>query len=370
MTAEEFKAYVKANGIKKAAKEVDIVTTGTFGAMCSSGAYFNFGHSDPPIKMQKVWLDGIPAYSGLAAVDAYLGATELDESNNMLHGGAHVIEDLVKGKAVKLKATAYGTDCYPRKELDTYVSLKTMNQAVLLNTRNCYQNYAVATNSSPRTLYTYMGKLLPEYGNATYSSAGELSPLLNDPYYRTIGIGTRLFLGGGEGFVVWEGTQFNPGVPRTPEGVPKRPAGALAVIGDLRQMSSDFLKGLTFTKYGTSMGLGIGVPIPILDEELAKSCAVTNDRIITAVFDYSEPTRSRTVLREVNYAELRSGEISVKGKQVPTSSLSSLYKARQIAEILKNRIIKGEFMIEKPVQNFSLDRVFKPLDVRTEKEAM
>lgn len=370
MTAEEFKQYVKANGVKKAAKEVDIVTTGTFGAMCSSGAYFNFGHSDPPIKMQKVWLDGIPAYTGLAAVDAYLGATELDESSNMLHGGAHVIEDFVRGKGIRLRATAYGTDCYPRKEIDTFVSLKTVNQAVLFNTRNCYQNYAVATNSSPRTLYTYMGKLLPEFGNATFSSAGELSPLMNDPYYRTIGIGTRIFLGGGQGFVIWEGTQFNPGVPRTPDGVPKRPAGSLAVIGDLRQMSPEFLKGLTFTKYGTSLGLGIGVPIPILDEEMAKSCAITNDQIVTAVFDYSEATRSRTVLREVSYAELRSGEISVKGKQVPTSSLSSLFKARQISEILKNRIIKGEFMIEKPIQNFSLDRVFKPLDVRTEKEAM
>lgn len=370
MTAEEFKQFVRSNGIKKAAKDVDIVTTGTFGAMCSSGAYFNFGHSDPPIKMQKVWMDGIPAYAGLAAVDAYLGATELDESNNMMHGGAHVIEDLVKGRAVRLKATAYGTDCYPRKEIDTYVSLKTVNQAVLMNVRNCYQNYAVATNSSSRTLYTYMGKLLPEFGNATFSSAGEISPLLNDPYYRSIGIGTRIFLGGAQGFIVWEGTQFNPGVPRTPDGVPKRPAGSIAVIGDLKQMSPEFIKGLTFTRYGSSLGVGIGVPIPILDEEMAKACAITNDRILTAVFDYSQPTRSRTVLREVSYAELRSGEIEVKGKQVPTSSLSSLYKARQISEILKHEILKRHFSIERPVQNFSMDRVFRPLDVRTEREAM
>lgn len=370
MTGEEFKEYVRSNGVKKAAKEVDVVTTGTFGAMCSSGAYFNFGHSDPPIKMQKVWMDGIQAHAGLAAVDAYLGATELDETNNMMHGGAHVIEDLVKGKAVRLKATAYGTDCYPRKEIDTYVSLKTVNQAVLLNVRNCYQNYAVATNSSSRTLYTYMGKLLPEFGNATYSSAGELSPLLNDPYYRSIGIGTRIFLGGGQGFVIWEGTQFNPGVPRTSEGVPKRPAGSIAVIGDLKQMTPDFLRGLTFTRYGSSLGVGIGVPIPILDEEMARTCAVTNDKILTAVFDYSQQTRSRTVLREVTYAQLRSGEIELKGKMIPTSSLSSLYKARQIAQILKTQILKREFMIEKPVQNFSLERVFRPLDVRTEKEAM
>ncbi len=370
MTAEEFKAYVKANGTKKAAKEVDVVTTGTFGAMCSSGAYFNFGHADPPIKMQKVWMDGIPAYGGLAAVDAYLGATELDESNNMMHGGAHVIEDLVRGRAVRLKATAYGTDCYPRKEIDTYISLKTVNQAVLMNVRNCYQNYAVATNSTQRTLYTYMGKLLPDYGNATFSSAGELSPLMNDPCYRTIGIGTRIFLGGAQGYIIWEGTQFNPGVPRTPQGVPKRPAGSLAVIGDLKQMSPEFVRGLTFTRYGSSLGLGIGVPIPILDEDMAKACAVADKDIFTAVFDYSQPTRSRTVLREVSYAELRSGEIEIKGREVPTSSLSSLYKAKQIAELLKNQIVRGEFTIERPVQNFSMDRVLRPLDVRSEREAM
>ena len=39
-------------------------------------------------------------------------------------------------------------------------------------------------------------------------------------------------------------------------------------------------------------------------------------------------------------------------------------------KMLKNQIVKGQFMIEKPVQNFSMDRVFRPLDVRSEKEAM
>ena len=369
MTASEFKEYVKSNGIKKAAQEVDVVTTGTFGAMCSSGAYINFGHADPPIKMQKIWLDGVPAQAGLAAVDGYIGATALDETNNMMHGGAHVIEDLVRGKAVRLRATGHGTDCYPRKEIDTYVSLRTVNQAVLMNVRNAYQNYAVATNSSAKTLYTYMGKLLPEFGNVTFSSAGELSPLMNDPYYRTIGIGTRIFLGGTQGYVMWEGTQFNPGAPRTPNGVPKRPAGTLAVIGDLKQMNPEFLKGLTFTRYGSSLGVGIGVPIPILDEDMARCCAVTNNDILAAVFDYSQPTRSRPVLREVSYAELRSGDINIKGKHVPTSSLSSMYKAKQVSEVLKSWILKGEFTIQEPVQSFPKDRPLKTLDVRTEREA-
>ena len=368
MTAEEFKAKVAGEGLAKAAKDVDVVTTGTFGAMCSSGVLLNFGHSDPPIKMQKVWLDDVPSYTGLAAVDAYLGATELDDSLNMFHGGAHVIEDLVRGKPVKLKSVAYGTDCYPKKEFESWISLKTVNQAVLFNPRNCYQNYAVATNGSNKVIYTYMGKLLSDFGNATYCSAGEISPLLNDPFFRTVGIGTRIFLGGAQGYVAWEGTQFNGKPLRSPNGTPRRPAGTLAVIGDLKKMSSDYLRALTMQKYGTSLSVGIGIPIPILDIEMAKFCSVRDADIFTAAFDYSEMKRARTVLREVNYSELKSGEIEIKGKRVPTSSLSSIYKARQISNELKKWISKGQFMIQEPIQKFDLEREVKPLDVRT-KEA-
>ncbi|HDP96785.1 MAG TPA: hypothetical protein ENN25_03720 [Euryarchaeota archaeon] len=370
MTAEEFKAKVETDGLEKAAEEVDVVTTGTFGAMCSSGLLLNFGHSDPPIKMQKILLDEIPAFGGLAAVDTYLGATEMDESLNFFRGGAHVIEDIVRGKPVRLKAHSYGTDCYPRKDIDTWISLKTVNQAVLLNPRNCYQNYAAATNSSDKIIYTYMGKLLPEFGNVTYSSAGELSPLLNDPFYRTIGIGTRIFLGGGDGYVFWEGTQFNAKTPRAPNGTPTRPAGAIAVVGDLKKMSADYLRGLTMHRYGTTLAVGIGIPIPILDLEMAKFCSVRDADISTAVFDYSEEKRSRGVVREANYEELKSGELEIKGTKVPTSSLSSMYKARQITVELKNRIVNGNFLLQEPIERFDLEHTMKPLEIRTREEVL
>src|SRR5690554_1986030 len=194
VTAEEIIPMVKEEGPAAVLEKVDVVTTATFGAMCSSGAFFNFGHSDPPIKMSKVWLNDVPAYTGLAAVDAYLGATEPVEGANLSYGGAHVIEDLVAGKTVRLRATARGTDCYPRKKIETWVGLEDLNQAYLFNPRNAYQNYAVAVNSSDKPIYTYMGTLLPNLGNATYSTAGELSPLLNDTGFQTIGIGTRIFL--------------------------------------------------------------------------------------------------------------------------------------------------------------------------------
>src|SRR4030043_1026826 len=242
VTAEEIIDIAKKKGVSKAAEEVDVVTTGTFGPMCGSGAYLNVGHTKPRIKLGggKVTLNDVPAYTGLAAVEIFLGATAIpdDDPRNRIYpgefkyGGGHVIEELVAGKDIRLGATAYGTDCYPRKKLETLINIKDVNEAVLFNMRNAYQNYNVAVNLSDRILYTYMGVLKPNLGNANYCSAGQLSPLLNDPLYKTIGLGTKIFLGGGTGYVAWQGTQHNPTAKRRDNGTPCVPAGTLAVIGD------------------------------------------------------------------------------------------------------------------------------------------
>lgn len=50
VTAEEMVEIVKKNGPRNAAAEVDVVTTGTFSPMCSSGAFINFGQGKTPIK--------------------------------------------------------------------------------------------------------------------------------------------------------------------------------------------------------------------------------------------------------------------------------------------------------------------------------
>jgi L-aspartate semialdehyde sulfurtransferase len=359
-TAEEIIDVVKEKGLAKAAREVDVVTTGTFGPMCSSGAYINTGHTRPRIKLGggKVWLNDVPAYTGLAAVDILIGCTALpdDDPRNRVYpgefkyGGGHVIEELVAGKDVRLVATAYGTDCYPRKKLETLINLKDVNEAVLFNPRNSYQNYNVAVNGSARTIYTYMGALKPNLGNANYCSAGQLSPLFNDPFYKTIGVGTRIFLGGGVGYVAWQGTQHNPGALRSENGTPKRGAGTLAVIGDLKQMKPQWLRGLSMQGYGATMAVGIGVPIPILSEEILKYTAVTDAELFAAIVDYSDayPQRKPDVLGEVSYAQLKSGKIEIKGKQVPTSSLSSYPKAVEIAGTLKAWIQKGEFALTEP----------------------
>jgi len=351
ITAEEMINVVEESGIKVAAKEVDIVTTGTFGPMCSSGAFLNFGHSDPPIKFEHLWINDVHAYHGNAAVDCYIGVSRMADKRPFEYGGGHVIEDLVSGKTLRLKGISNTTDCYPLGEIDTYLTIHDLNQAILCNPRNAYQKYICAVNSTDKTLYTYMGKLLPNLGNAHYAGAGCLNPLCNDPKYETIGIGTRIFLGGGIGYVIGEGTQHNP----------TEQSGTLFVKGDLKNMTPEYLKGVNFEKYGTSMFVGLGIPIPILNENIAKSTAIKDDEIETSVVDYGIPRRERPILKKTNYHELKSGYIDLDGKKIKCSSLSSLFVARKIANKLKEWIEGAIFYINPPAESLSANAIYKTM---------
>ncbi len=359
LNAEEVIGYVQERGFKKSLKEVDVVTTGTFGPMCSSGVFINLGHSRPRMKIQKAWLNKVEVYCGIAAVDLYLGAAEIpvdDPANSIYpgafkYGGGHIIEELVAGKDILLEATGYGTDCYPRKRLVTYINIKDLNDTILFNPRNCYQNYNVAVNLSNRTIYTYLGILKPDLGNANYCSAGQLSPLLNDPDYEVIGIGTRIFLGGGIGYVAWPGTQHDPSVPRNQKNIPRGGSGTLALIGDLKQMKPAWLRGTSMVGYGVTLTVGIGIPIPILNEKILHNVCVTDADIEAPVVDYSKdyPYLTGKVIGWVNYAQLKSGTIYLRRKKVPAYPLSSYPKALEIANILKSWIQSGKFILTQPV---------------------
>jgi uncharacterized protein (DUF39 family) len=273
---------------------------------------------------------------------------------------------------VRLRATAYGTDCYPSKEVSSVLTLKDLNEAYLFNPRNCYQNYNCAVNLSDRIIYTYMGVLKPRVGNANYCSAAQLSPLLKDPLYRTIGIGTRIFLGGGVGYVSWQGTQHNPEVKRLKNGAPIAPAGTIAVTGDLKQMKPEWLVGASFMGYGSSLVVGLGIPIPILDQDVMRCAALGDEDLVTQIVDYSHdyPESVPRSLGQVTYAELRSGSITVEGKEVPTASLSSYSRARTVAGTLKSWIAAGDFTLSQPVEPLPTagsGLKFKPLPAKGKK---
>jgi uncharacterized protein (DUF39 family) len=360
LTADEIIGYVERKGLEAAAQEVDVVTTATFGPMCSSGCFLNFGHSAPKMRISEAWIDDVPVYCGIAAVDAYLGATQLrqgDPANlyypgEFRYGGGHVIEKLVAGQKVQLFGLSYGTDDYPRREIRTWLTIEDLNQALMVNPRNCYQNYNVAVNCSERPVYTYLGLLRPNMENLTYCSAGQLSPLLNDPLYQTIGIGTRVWLAGAQGHVYAEGTQHSPTCQRGAGDVPSEGAGTLALTGNMKEMEAEFVRGLSLVGYGVSLALGVGIPIPILSPEILRRTTVRDEDILAPVIDYSHdyPQKTGRVICHLSYADLKKGEVVIDGKKVRSGSMSSYSKALKIAHLLKDEIKRGDFLLSRPLQ--------------------
>ena len=349
--ADQMPDIVDELGVEGALREVDVVTTGTFGAMCSSGAFFNFGHSDPPIRMEKVWMNEVEAYAGIAAVDAYLGATQKSETQGISYGGAHVLEDLVAGNSVRLRAQSKGTDCYPRKTLEIDLTLEDLNQATMVNPRNSYQSYVAASNTTDRTLYTYMGTLLPNAGNVSYAGAGCLSPIPNDPGLRIIGSGVPIFLCGAEGMIIGEGTQASPG----------NGFATLMTTGNMNNMSTDFLRAATFKGYNSTLYVGLGVPIPVLDEDVVRRTAVRDEDLKTTIADFGVSNRNRPDLREVTYAELKSGHVEMDGEEVKTSSLSSYKKALEVADELKSWVENGKMELALPTRRINTERTAHPM---------
>ncbi len=379
-TVEEVKAQVIEQGVAATAQAVDVVTTGTFEPMESSGAMLNLGQTDPPIKIRQCWLDGVSAYAGFGAVDLYLGASQMVEYANLneaadsedgrdavpgrLRGGGHVIEDLIAGRSVHLRAVGQGTDCYPRNSFETTITRDRINQFYLFNPRNLYQNFIVGVNGGDRPLFTYLGALQPQLGNAVYANPGAISPLLNDPDLQLIGIGTRIFLGGGVGYVGWEGTQHFPLQKRLPNRTPIGPAATLALIGDAKQMQARWVRGCYFKGYGPSLMLGVGIPLPVLNESVIAHCAVQDKDLVAPVVDFSIPRRVRPTFGLVSYAQLKSGKLNIDGKIVRVAPLASLYLSRQVALELKQWIEAGEFTLSEAVAPIPNDRLFIPQDIR------
>jgi uncharacterized protein (DUF39 family) len=153
--------------------------------------------------------------------------------------------------------------------------------------------------------------------------------------------------------VAWHGTQHKPSVKRTPKGIPLTPAGTLWLMGDLKNMSPQWLVGVSIQGYGCSLAVGVGIPIPLLNEEIAGYTGVSDDEIFTQIIDYGNdyPNGISKSYGQVSYAELKSGWINLKGQKVPTVPLSSLVKAREIADILKKKISQGKFLLGEPQFN-------------------
>ncbi|MDX2271327.1 MAG: homocysteine biosynthesis protein [Cyanobacteriota bacterium] len=358
LTVMQLKALAARVGIEAAFEQVEVITTGTFEPMESSGAILNLGQPDPPIKIRQAWLNQVAAYAGFGAVDLYIGATQPCEQAEALYGGGQVIADLIAGKAVSLRALGQVTDCYPRAELETTLTRDRLNQFYLFNPRNAYQNFIVGVNGGDRPLHTYLGLLQPHLGNAIYSNPGSLSPLLNDPWLTAIGIGTRIFLGGGVGYIAWEGTQHFPLQKRLENQTPIGPAATLALVGDAKGMDPRWVRGCYFRQYGSSLLLGVGIPLPVLTPQVIAHAMVKDEDLVAPVIDFAIPRRVRPTFGLVSYAQLKSGSLMLNGQKVRVAPLASLRRSAEVASMLKQWIASGSFLLTEPVAPLPIDREF------------
>ena len=125
--------------------------------------------------------------------------------------------------------------------------------------------------------------------------------------------------------------------------MPRVPAGTLTVIGDLKQMDPNWLVGLSYVGYGATMAVGLGIPIPILNEEILYYTAVKDEDIFCPVVEYAEgyPYKKHIDLVYVNYRDLKSG-VEINGKMVVSTPQSS-YPRPKIARTLQEWIKQGSF---------------------------
>jgi uncharacterized protein (DUF39 family) len=122
------------------------------------------------------------------------------------------------------------------------------------------------------------------------------------------------------------------------------------VMGNLKEMNPHWLVGVSILGYGCSLAVGIGVPIPILNEDLARYTGVSDADIFTQIIDYGRdfPRGRAKSLGQVSYAELKSGTIVLNGKKIQTAPISSYVRAKEVADVLKEWIQAGRFFLTHP----------------------
>ena len=362
LTASEAKELIKEKGVKYFVNNVDIVTCASFEMHINAMLYLNFGQTDPLIYFSEAYINGVSAYVA-GPTDLALSCVAASEDNPK-YGGAHVLEDLVKGKDIHLKATGRNLEVFPNKEFETWFNLKNLNQARLLLNQSINQNSIVATNSGDKDISSNMGTLIAHLENSTFNSCSYLNPLVNDPHCKTIGVGTKVWVGGASGFVIGHGSNHNPLQKRNSYEIPVGPGITLSTIVDINSMNPKWIRGGYIKSFGPVLYTGVGVPIPILDEEIAQQISITDDKIHTTIVDFSIPRRSKPTFGQCTYAELRTSTILINNKPTLAAPLASMAWTLEICDILKGLIMSKDFFLSKPIAAINLNTEVKKLDSR------
>ena len=284
LTAAELKSIVR-DGQTITARDVDVVTTGTFGVMSGTMAVMMVPVAEKCSfeKADSIWLNGVPAQPGpcpnerLGVVDLVIHGTSHADDR---YGGGHLFRDLVKGKKIDILVEAHG------RTYENRVTLEDIDFARIITTRLAFKNYHALINPTATTISTIFSVtgLTGPFTETSVSGCGEINPLQNDSSHRIIGIGTRVLLNGATGYIMGKGTRSSPDKPN------------VSAFADMKAMDPDMMGGMK-TSHGPECLTSLAVPIPVLDEEILLGLKILDRDIPLPVSDIN----GRTAHTKVNY---------------------------------------------------------------------
>ncbi|MDO8873948.1 MAG: methanogenesis marker 16 metalloprotein [Methanoregula sp.] len=289
-TAAELKQRIAEDETITAA-DVDVVTTGTFGVMSGTLAVLHLPVTTPGTfrHAEKVWLNGVPTVpgpcpnEGLGSVDLVVYGTARASS---AYGGGHLFRDIVAGKEITIEVES------SQKRFSRTVTLADMGHARLITTRSAFKNYLAVINTRPDPVQTIFSvkELTGPFREASVSGCGDINPLQNDPGLNVIGVGTRILLNGGTGYIMGAGTRSSREKPN------------IAAYGDMHAMQPEMMGGFV-TSVGPECNTSVAIPIPVLDDTVLAGLRITNDRIPLPVAD----VRDRIPFATASYADVWDG---------------------------------------------------------------
>ena len=362
ISAFEAKSVIKDKGVKSFLNNVDVVTCASFEMNTNASLYMSFGQTDPLIYFSEAYLNDVLAYP-TGPTDLLLSSVAFSKDKPE-YGGAHIIEDLVAGKDVHLKVSGKNLQVFPNRDFETWFKLDDLNCINLFLNQAINQNDIVATNSGDIDINSHMGTLIAHLENSTYNSSSFLNPLINDPLCKTIGVGTRVWIAGGVGYITGYGSNHNPAQRKNEYGVPVGNAVTLSAIGDLRGMKKKWIRGGYLKSFGPVLYVGVGVPIPVLNEEIVNFLAITDEHIHTTMFDFSIPRRTKPILGQCPYSELRTSTILINKKSTLSAPLSSMSGAIEICNLTKEAILEKTLFLSKPLEPINMNVKQKVLNSR------
>lgn len=319
-TAHELKKLIR-EGERITPSTVDVVTTGTCGLMSGTASILTIPVAEKGTfaKAQSLWMNGVPAIPGpcpnenLGIVDAVLYGTSYA---NPRYGGGHVLRDLVEGKEIEIRVEADG-NIYEKN-----VVLDDISYSKLFTTRGAFKNYVAFLNDKQetfKTIFSVTGLKGPQK-EITTSGCGEVNPVENDPLLNVIGVGTRILVNGGEGFVIGQGTRSSKEKPN------------LSVYADLKGMDAQYMGGFKTSKTPECI-TSVAVPIPVtnktlpylqvLDEDVKLPLGEIHDRVPFTNCSYADVWQGTDLVVVYNYEKCIDCEVCDIEEICPTSAFAT-----------------------------------------------